>query len=254
MKKNITIYVATHKLTQVPLSPLRKFLFVGVEKNPTQPIEASYQKDNVGENISIKNNFYSELTGLYWMWKNANADIVGLEHYRRFFTQSMFKVLSFSPLPDAVIEKDMQRFDFITTKKIFHFGSNKKFYGNFHYAEDWEKVENIIAKIHPDYLPTFRYVSKLRWSYLYNMFIGKKKLVDRYCAWLFAIFNQLEPQLDLSTRTAYQKRVYGFLSERLFTVWLVHHKSELNIKERHVCFPEFNFRKEIVDILFKKRM
>jgi len=254
MKKNITIYVATHKLTQVPLSPLRKFLFVGVEKNPTQPIEASYQKDNVGENISIKNNFYSELTGLYWMWKNANADIVGLEHYRRFFTQSMFKVLSFSPLPDAVIEKDMQRFDFITTKKIFHFGSNKKFYGNFHYVEDWEKVENIIAKIHPDYLPTFRYVSKLRWSYLYNMFIGKKKLVDRYCAWLFAIFNQLEPQLDLSTRTAYQKRVYGFLSERLFTVWLVHHKSELNIKERHVCFPEFNFRKEIVDILFKKRM
>jgi hypothetical protein len=254
MKKSIAIYIATHKPSKVPLSPLRKFLFVGVDKNPQQVIESSYQKDNVGDNISIKNNYYSELTGLYWMWKNATADVVGLEHYRRFFTHSVFKVLRFAPLPDAIIEKDMEHFDMIATKKIFHFGSNQAFYNIFHHREDWDKVEKIIANIHPLYLPTFQRVATFRWSYLYNMFIGKKVWVDQYCAWLFSIFAQLEPQLDLSKRTPYQQRVYGFLSERLFTVWLFHHRKQLKIKERHVCFPELNFRKEILNILFKKRM
>ena len=45
----------------------------------------NYQKDNVGENISNKNPYFCELTGLYWAWKNLNADYIGLVHYRRYF-------------------------------------------------------------------------------------------------------------------------------------------------------------------------
>jgi hypothetical protein len=42
--------------------------------------------DDTGDNISSKNKYYSELTGIYWVWKNTRQDITGACHYRRYFT------------------------------------------------------------------------------------------------------------------------------------------------------------------------
>ena len=42
--------------------------------------------DDTGDNISIKNRYFSELTGIYWAWKNTSFPITGFCHYRRFFT------------------------------------------------------------------------------------------------------------------------------------------------------------------------
>lgn len=44
-----------------------------------------YVKDDTGISISEKNPYFCELTGLYWIWKNIDADYYGLVHYRRYF-------------------------------------------------------------------------------------------------------------------------------------------------------------------------
>ena len=47
---------------------------------------SGFRRANEGVNISANNKYYSELTGIYWAWKNEEAYIVGSVHYRRHFT------------------------------------------------------------------------------------------------------------------------------------------------------------------------
>ncbi len=45
-----------------------------------------YTQDDTGKNISGKNPYFCELTGLYWAVNNLDADYIGLVHYRRHFS------------------------------------------------------------------------------------------------------------------------------------------------------------------------
>ena len=72
MENKVKIVVATHKKYAMPNDEMYLPLHVGATLHPD--IDLGYQKDNVGENISQKNDSYSELTGLYWAWKDLDAD------------------------------------------------------------------------------------------------------------------------------------------------------------------------------------
>ena len=48
----------------------------------------------------------------------------------------------------------------------------------------------------------------------------KRPLFDAYCEWLFSVLFELEKRLDISGYSAYDRRVFGFVSERLLDVWL----------------------------------
>ncbi len=81
MKDN-TIIVATHKKYQMPEDKLYLPIHVGAEGKES----IGFNGDNPGKNISSKNPFFCELTGLYWAWKNLKSDYIGLVHYRRHLT------------------------------------------------------------------------------------------------------------------------------------------------------------------------
>lgn len=82
--EKISINVITHKSVDLKLSNIYRILAVGNNNLP-------YKRDNTGDNISERNKFFCELTGLYWIFKNDPSDILGLMHYRRFLSTDIAK-------------------------------------------------------------------------------------------------------------------------------------------------------------------
>ena len=76
------IYVVSHKQTRMPEGKIYYPLQVG----PANETFKGYLRDNTGDNIADRNQNYSELTAQYWAAHNRQADVKGLVHYRRLFS------------------------------------------------------------------------------------------------------------------------------------------------------------------------
>ena len=114
---DIKIYTLTHKKFDVPPDPLYVPLQVGREGKEN----LGYLCDNTGENISSLNCYYSELTGLYWIWKNDHeAEYVGTCHYRRYLLNEQEKIFT-----KRELEEKLQSYDLITTRRVLLHTSNK---------------------------------------------------------------------------------------------------------------------------------
>lgn len=230
MNKDLNLYVVTHKeVTYLPEGRT----FLGVGKNKSIPNVSYY--DNQGENITEKNESFCELTALYWMWKNVSSEYVGLEHYRRFFCKknSFFKPKVISP---QKIEKILCQKDCIVSQKFKFKEGLYTYYKENHYASDLDICRSIIVSKFPECIYAYDTVINGKYAVMCNMFVMKKALLNEYCEWLFTILFEVEKQIDISNRDAYQKRVFGFLSERLFNVWLYY--KQLKLYHLPIYFPD----------------
>lgn len=237
MNKKINIYVASHKETTFPNNSIYIPIRVGASINNE---DFGYLRDDKGENISNKNKNYCELTAIYWIWKNDKSDIVGLTHYRRYFFKR-FKGCKFANVLDENdIEKLLVNNDIILPNRTFIIKHNVKTSWEYsHHLKDYEKCRAIIERKYPEYLDDFDKFSKSKLMYTCNMCITKKKVFDDYCNWLFDILFELEKEIDLSNYDDYNKRLYGFLSERLLNVWTIHNK---NLKIKRI--PVYNMARK----------
>ncbi len=77
---------------------------------------------------------------------------------------------------------------------------------------------------------------KQRSGYMFNMFIMSKENVVAYCEWLFPIIDALYRRLDIRDYSAFDARLFGRVSERLFNVWLA--KQDLRVKEIPFIYME----------------
>ncbi|TXT69406.1 DUF4422 domain-containing protein [Enterococcus gallinarum] len=209
--------VVTHKMSDMPKEQdLYVPTLVGENKNSL--VYDVCFRDDVGENIARKNRNYCELTALYWAWKNLDADIIGLVHYRRAFLSKYNKNLF--PTKNE-LEDILDKVDAILPKKRNYYIENTwSHYKHNHYEKDLMEVKNIIQNKYPNYIGIFDKVMKEKKSHRFNMLIMKKELLDNYCSWLFDILFELEKKIDISDYDDYQARVFGFISERLLDVWI----------------------------------
>lgn len=216
---NIKILVATHKNYVMPQDQsLYLPIFVGKDLHPD--VNHTFQGDNTGDNISIKNAHYNELTAIYWAWRNLDADAIGLVHYRRYLSLHKQKDLT-SVLDQAQTESLLKDHDIILPKKRnYYIESNYSHYVHAHHAEPLDLTRKIIEQDYSMYLKAFDEVMQRKSAHMFNMFIMKQQPFDEYCQWLFDILAKVEQNLDISDYNQYEARVYGFISERLLDVWL----------------------------------
>ena len=213
-KAEIEIFLVTHKILNKKIPQNYKVISVG-------GIEYGDFYDFQGENISYKNKNYSELTALYWIWKNRNCNIAGLVHYRRFFaSQQLDSLGNYQPMTLSEISEIVYSGQVILPMPVLMREGVAANWVRNHGIESWFKVRNVFEKIKPDYLQGFDKLIYSNETYLFNMMIMDKKHLDSYCEWLFDILFELEKVIDLTDKNNYQQRFYGFLSERLLNVWL----------------------------------
>ena len=97
-------------------------------------------------------------------------------------------------------------------------------------------TRQIVSELRPDYIVAFDQVMKQRSGYMFNMFIMSKENVAAYCEWLFPIIDELYRRLDVTGYSAFDARLFGRISERLFNVWLA--KQDLRVKEIPFIYME----------------
>ena len=256
---NIRIYVAMHRPNNFVLS-IKNPIYIPIQCGRT--INGNFNNspdflpklgDDTGDNISIKNPYYSELTALYWIWKNDDSqpdDIIGLNHYRRYFAKSFNKKDETKILNGRTIKKLLKQADFIVNgcnvedvefdNGITQYYSAYNNYRGCHLVKDLDNSLKCIKELFPDLYDNINFqVKNIEAMCINNMMIAKKKYIDEYCSFIFPVFKEIENYIDFNDEDyqGYQQRVFGFLGERLFRPWLR--------ATRHTAIqsPELNFEK-----------
>jgi len=200
--------------------------------------------DNTGDNISNKNEYFVETTGIYWIWKNTNSKYIGNMQYRRF--------LSINP---RYIENILKDYDIILANPIIFPYSLRTQYMYKHNVNDIDTIKNIIKDKFPSYLDSYeKYIENGNVLFYSNSFITKREIYNDLCNFCFSILFEFEKIFNLSNKedrlrhaaealklypeqkevshsgediVLYQSRFCGYLFERLLTLYIYHNK--LNI-------------------------
>lgn len=242
---DIKIMVCCHKEAELPKHEY--FFPIQVGKALTETV-LPYTPDDTGENISEKNHSYCELTAHYWMWKNKHSDIIGLNHYRRYFdffrkNASWSPDRSFTSLKHFLdqpyrfddIDKILKQYDIILPPKRHWPYSLHQQYCIFHIVNDWNILREVIMELSPDYISAFdKFFYHNNALSNYNMFITRWDIFDKYSEWIFKILFEMEKRVKLSGYQD-QGRLFGYLTERLINVFCMRHN--LRVKYIPVIMP-----------------
>jgi hypothetical protein len=258
---NIKVFSFYHKDATIILrDDVNQPLMVG---GANQKNNCRITGDDTGENISSKNKYYCELTGIFWVWKNTQSDVTGACHYRRYFTAKpepvLYKIkrLLYFPIglykrrygliytgntslfiPRIINKKEIEdllsQYDAILPQARKLNYSVEVHYQRYHSPHDLSVLKSILAEKYPDYLPAFQQVFQSKRLYANNMFILKNNHYQEFMNWWFDILFEFEKRVDLSRLTGYQTRIIGFISERLLNVWFKH--KNLKVAELPVIY------------------
>ena len=222
MRNKITVIIATHKKYRVPTDAM----YLPVQVGAAGKESIGFQRDDEGENISELNPYFCELTGLYWAWKNLDAEFIGLAHYRRHFT---LHPLSRDKWKSVLTKKELDPYlgktlVFVPKKRIYWIETLYSHYEHTHYINQLDETRKIIEDKYPSFLDSFDRAVKHRWGYMFNMMIMQRELFDEYCTWVFDILFELRNRLGEQGLSAFHSRYYGRISEIIFNVWLLEMK------------------------------
>ena len=179
-----------------------------------------------GDNISGKNVNYSELTALYWIWKNrlmqnssdAGNEFYGLSHYRRLLELSEDdRMRLVDNNVDVVLPYPMP------------YEPNIEMHHKRYLADgDWDALVAALTELQPEYADYLPQVLQQQYLYHYNIMLARKSVLADYCEWLFPILERVE-DLSVPRGCDRQDRYIGYMGETLATLYFMMNKDKLNI-------------------------
>lgn len=204
--------------------------------------------DDIGENISLKNPMYCELTAQYWAWKNEDADYYGFCHYRRYFSfssqklsEDVYGAINYDYLDETVCDElrlnDEQAITAMVSKGDFFVGKQtnlkkvkqKNLYTQYRdtpdlHIEDLKCAISVLKELYPDFAESADEYMNGHIFYPCNMFVMKKEIFFDYCEWLFNILGEVEKRIDISNYSIEGYRTIGHISERLLGIYYTYVK------------------------------
>ena len=184
--------------------------------------------DSTGENISGKNPNYSELSGLYWVWKNKLCQVgtdeaddlqyYGLAQYRRMLIFSEDDRL-------RLLDNDV---DVVLPYPMPYEPNVHAHHRRYLKDPDWNALLEALRELEPEYADFFPTVLEQQYHYNYNVILARKPVIRDYCKWLFSILERVE---DLSVPKASERgdRYLGYMGETLETLYFMKNADRLNI-------------------------
>lgn len=254
--KKISLYVSYHNKCDLIKTDYFKPIQVGTAYN--KPLFPTELNDAAGENISLKNKSFCELTAQYWAWKHdTTSEYIGFCHYRRHFifnpkntTKSdMYGVVNYDKIDkkylenvgysDQSLENFLKGVDIVTPEKWdvrnLYAKNNLDQYkqGQSLDINDYTTCLEILQEKYPKYTEAATNYNISTHGYYTNMFIMKREIFEQYSAWLFDILFELEKRISLENRDLQEYRVFGYISEWLLGIYVTHLKAttDLNIVE-----------------------
>lgn len=222
----VKIFICCHKPDTVKHDDVYTPLHVGRALSKYKEEMKDMIGDDTGENISEKNPFYSEATGIYWIWKNVHdTEYVGLCHYRRFFDCNFTNENIDGFFKDGT--------EVILARKTLHEHTRHYTLLKYIQQEDFCILQLVLKKLYPDYLTTLNRLSSDFYSSCYNMVVCRKELYDEYAKWLFSICFEMEKYVKYSGYNN-AKRVFAYITELLTPVYFEYNKKK--IKEIDIVF------------------
>lgn len=180
-------------------------------------------RDDEGDNISSRNANYSELTALYWIWKNVlpkekQDKYVGLAHYRRFL---------------AIGDDDLKRLagndiDVVLPYPLPNEPDSAAHHKRYIAENEWEAVLKALQELQPEYYEALDEVMAQEYIYAYNIFVAKNEVMNDYCGWLFPLLFRVEELID-PQGIRKPNRYIGYIAETLETLYFMHNKEKYNI-------------------------
>lgn len=182
--------------------------------------------DSDGENISEKNVNYSELTALYWIWKNRlngqysenDDEYYGLCHYRRILDLSADEILK-------IADNDV---DVVMPFPMPYEPDIEEHHKRYLKDQDWEVLLQALEELSPEYASKFPDILAQKYLYNYNILIARKQVLKDYCRWLFPILERVE-ELSIPKGNERSDRYIGYMGETLSTLYFMVNRGRLNI-------------------------
>ncbi|EHZ7120556.1 DUF4422 domain-containing protein [Vibrio vulnificus] len=218
-------------------------------------VQLDMHGDNTGDNISYDNCYWSEITGIYWAWKNLElTGYVGLCSYRRFFnfknSTRPIELINTDNAPGLIKDSfDTQRISEILSEHdvILPIAYNypwsiRRVCSKNYKDEDFLILENYIAQNHPSYLEDYKHIMYKSNSMVgHNMFVMRAELFSEYCEWVFDILLGIRTKVNPENYPIHQVRVFGYMHELLLPTFI--RKKQLKVFSSQLMWVNDNVSK-----------